>query len=651
LKDWFDFGEHLESSSGPLPGLPFFVCYGKLLNATDAGNYLIYFLKRTNDLKKPGLFFLFFFLAIILPANPVMADWINLTGAENARNIAEISIEKDHVKVQLEVFIEDLIVFDEMIPASFFPQPIPGRPGLEERQKIISDRVFQVITDTGNKLPVTIDLVEPRLRLERPSPFAGTINPYTRQRIPGPPEDKRVLYVELVYPFEGQPKSLTFIPPLDEKSIPRASIGFICYHLGVPVVDFRQLTNENILNLDWDDPWYSAFDKKQLKRTLQSGVRTYLYIEPYEVRHEILVRVKDMMAWMEFDLKGDEYIEEDEFDPVREQVAQFFMERENVLIDGERLKPILDRTAFVESSMLRSRFIEIPERVPLNTAMIGIVITYLTDGLPQEVETRWDLFSDRVKKVTARMTDPAGPFPYDLEPSDNVLKWTKYLKTYKIPMVDRIMVADAHRGMLLPIGSLICAALLIPVVFMLLTRQKRSQSVVVQIVISALLVIGMGALFPVWQVPVGSSARASQISEEDSRAIVHSLLKNVYRAFDFRAEEDVYDKLAISVSGDLLTEVYLQSRKSMIIEQAGGAQAKVKQVDVQETDVKESSKQKGVLDIRTKWTAVGSVGHWGHIHTRQNVYDAILTLAVADGSWKIIGIELLEEKRVDPLAK
>ena len=601
-------------------------------------------------MKRSIVFFLLFCLTTLLPADPVNADWINLTGAENARNIAEIYVEKDYVKIKLEVYIEDLIIFDELIPESFFPQPIPGRPGLEERRKIIADKVFQVITDTGEKLPVTIDLIEPRLRIERPSPFAGSINPYTRQRIPGPPDDKRVLYAELVYPFTGKPRTLTFIPPIDEKGIPRASIGFICYHAGVPVVDFRQLTNENILHLDWDDPWYSVFSKKQLKRTLQSGVRTYLYIEPYEVRHEILVRVKDMMAWMAFDLRGDEFIEEDEFNPVREQIAQFFMERENVLIDGERLKPILDRTAFVESSMLRSRFIEIPERVPLNTAMIGIVITYLTDGIPQEVETKWDLFSDRVQKVTARMTDPAGPFPYDLEPDDNVLKWTNYLKTYKIPTVDKIMVSDAHRGMLLPIGSLICAALLISVAFMLRIRQKRSQPITAQVTISIFLAIGIFALYPVWQVPVGT-VRASRMSGEDSREIVLSLLKNVYRAFDFREEEDVYDKLAISVSGDLLTEVYLQSRKSMIIEQAGGAQAKVKQVDVLETEAKESGKQKGALDIRTKWTAVGSVGHWGHIHTRQNVYDAILTLAVADGSWKITGIELLEEKRVDPYAK
>ena len=70
-----------------------------------------------------------------------------------------------------------------------------------------------------------------------------------------------------------------------------------------------------------------------------------------------------------------------------------------------------------------------------------------------------------------------------------------------------------------------------------------------------------------------------------------------------------------------------------------------------ETEIKESSKQKGALDIKTKWTATGSDGHWGHIHSRQNVYDAILTLAVVDGSWKITGIELLEEKRIDPYGK
>ena len=591
------------------------------------------------------------FLLLSGYSSQVLADWINLTGAENARNIAEIYVEEDHVKIQLEVFVEDLSLFKELIPDQFFSNTPVNRAGPEERMKSFADQTFQMVTDSGEKLSARLDLVEPRMRVERPSPFAGTINPYTGRIIPGAPEDKRVLYAELIYPFQGQPQSLNFIPPLDEKGFPTASIGFICYHLGVPVVDFRQLTDQNVLHLEWDDPWYSAFEKKQLKRNLQSGVRTYLYIEDYEVRHEILVRVKDMMTWMDFDLRGDEFIEEDEFDPVREQVAQFFMERENVLIDGEQLKPILDRTAYVESSMLRSRFIEIPERVPLNTAMIGIVITYLTDGIPQEVVTEWDLFSDRVQKVTARMTDPAGPFPYDLSPDDNVLKWTNYLKTYTIPTIDKIVVEEEHRGVPVPLLSLACAVLLALVSLYTFRRYRRSQSIKVPLFAIIALGIGIVLLFPFYHLSVGTSARASQISADDSKAITHSLLKNVYRSFDFREEEDVYDKLAVSASGDLLTDIYLQNRKSMLIEQAGGAQAKVKQIEVLQADTQESKKQAGALDVRTKWTAIGSVGHWGHTHTRQNVYDAIMTIAVVDGDWKITGLEVLEERRVDPYAQ
>jgi hypothetical protein len=591
---------------------------------------------------------LLFFLIILIPPSLAQADWINLTGAENSRNIAEIYVENDHVKIQLEVYIQDLLIFNELVPDSLFSEPISGRPGLEERIQAFAESGFQVVTDSGEKLSAKLDLAEPRLRVQRPSPFAGTINPYTRQRVPGPPDDKRVLYAELTYKFNGKPESLNFIPPADENGLPRASIGFLCYHKGVPVVDFRQLTDSNILHLDWDDPWYSVFEKKALKRTLQSGVRTYLYIEPYEVRHEILVRVKDMMTWMDFDLRGSEYIEEDEFNPVRQKIADFFMAREKVLIDGKHLKPILDRTAYVESSMMRSRFIEVPERVPLNTAMIGIVITYLTDGIPQEVVTEWDLFSERIQKVTARMTDPAGPFPYDLSPDDNVLKWTNYLKKYTIPTVDKTMVAETHRGVAVPLGSLICVLLLLPFSLITYRRLKKSEPVKVHATIVLILVISIIALLPRWHVSIGNSAQARLISKDDGKTIVQNLLKNVYRSFDFREEEDVYDKLAISVSGALLNDVYLQSRKSMIIEQAGGAQAKVKQTEVLDVDVKESRKQKGALDVRTNWTAIGSVGHWGHIHTRQNVYDAILTLIVEDGSWKISDIELLEEKRVDP---
>lgn len=597
-------------------------------------------------MQKLGILLLLAVLTVL--SSPASGDWVNLTGAENAPNILEIHVEEDHVKIKLEVFVRDLAIFEELIPEQMLPEVIPGRPGPEDRMRHFAENTFQILNNNGEKLSAHLDLVEPRLRVVRPSRYGGKINPYTRRLIPGPPEDNRVLYAELIYPFIGKPRSLTFIPPLDPRGFPTASIGFVCYHLDVPVVDFRNLTQQNTLNLDWKDPWYSEFTKKALRRSLQDGMRTFLYIEPYEIRHETLVRVKDMMTWIDFELRGDKFIEEDEFNPVRKKIADFFMNRENVLIDGAKQKPILDRAAFVESSMLSSRFIEIPERVPLNTAMVGVVITYLTNGIPDEVETEWDLFSDRVQSVTGGMTDPAGPFPYTLTSDDNVLHWKNYLKKYTIPTVQHVGVSDSHRGYHVSLLSLGCLAALVPLCIVVYRRKAILKPFRAHLLLIGVLILCAVVLSPFSLIPIGNNARAAMISGEDSRAITLSLLENIYRAFDFRGEEDVYDRLAVSVSGDLLTDIYLQSKKSMVIEQAGGAQAKVKGVEVLEADVKQSGSNQQAIAVRTKWTAIGQVGHWGHVHIRQNVYDAILTLAVRDGSWKLMDMELIEEKRVDP---
>ena len=141
---------------------------------------------------------------------------------------------------------------------------------------------------------------------------------------------------------------------------------------------------------------------------------------------------------------------------------------------------------------------------------------------------------------------------------------------------------------------------------------------------------------------------AASLSKEEGSVLINDLLKNVYRAFDFREEGDIYDKLALSVSGDLLEQIYLQNRRSFAIKKAGGAQAKIKKIEVINVDV-ERVKEQGInFRLNTKWTAMGSVGHWGHVHMRKNYYAALITVSGIDGRWKITGLELLEEKRIEP---
>ena len=115
----------------------------------------------------------------------------------------------------------------------------------------------------------------------------------------------------------------------------------------------------------------------------------------------------------------------------------------------------------------------------------------------------------------------------------------------------------------------------------------------------------------------------------------------------FREEDDVYDRLATSVSGDLLTEIYLQNRKSLVVTQAGGARARVKEVEILDVEVNHLKDPPLGLLFRANWTAMGSVGHWGHIHIRKNQYEADITVEPMDGAWKITNLDLIQEKRID----
>ena len=578
-----------------------------------------------------------------------LADWINLTGAETSPNIAEIYVMDDHVRVVLEAYVDDLDVFEDLVPDDWVRKLDVERPDRAARMRHFSAKALQVVMPGGECLQAQLVLVEPRQRVDRKSPFAGMINPYTRQRVPDAPADKRVLYAEIIYPFTGRPSSLTFIPPQDEEGSTQVSIGFIAYHKSVPVIDFRYLGAPATINLDWADPWYSKFDNPNLKRHHKSALMSFLYVEDYEVRHEVLTRVKDMASWMDLGLRGDEYIEVDELDALKQRIGEFLLTRNAVLIDGKPVKPILDRTSFVKVGITGIQLLEQPERLEISTAIVGVILTYLVDGLPQQVTVDWDLFNDQIQRVPATSTDPAGPLPTFLTPEDNVHTWTNFLKNYMPPTVVNVNVSDTVGRLMLPLLSLISTLLLLFALLWLWRRHRGGGALMRPVIASLVLLAAAVLLYPYGRMEVTRPAAMLQaLDEQQASAILDSLLQNVYRAFDFRDESDVYDKLAISVQGDLLTDIYLQNRKSFAVKKAGGAQARVNEVDVLAATAVPVADQSGSFILDASWTAQGSVGHWGHVHTRKNYYDAAITIAVVDGAWKITAMDLLEERRVEP---
>ena len=153
-------------------------------------------------------------------------------------------------------------------------------------------------------------------------------------------------------------------------------------------------------------------------------------------------------------------------------------------------------------------------------------------------------------------------------------------------------------------------------------------------------------LLPFWITTKIPFVQKKSFSRPEAGVLVADLLHNTYRAFDFREESDVYDKLEMCNYGDLLSEIYIQTKRSMILENQGGIQVKLKSINIIDADeVRLKDLEKDALAFQCEWIVEGDVGHWGHIHKRINQYQAFMKIKPVDGSWKMYDLEIIEESR------
>ncbi|MDJ0957662.1 MAG: hypothetical protein QNI91_12420 [Arenicellales bacterium] len=587
----------------------------------------------------------FIFVAILWMtaiATATRADWMNLTGAETAPNIAEITVLDDGVLVKLEVYIGDLATFEALVPDEWLKKAITDRPPQSERLHQFSSETLQILTSEGTKLQAELTLVEPRLRKDRTSAFAGMINPMTRQRVPGPPEDKRVLYAELVYPFSGKPDSLTISPPQNDSGIPAVTIGFIAYHKSVPIIDFRYLSQSATVALDWDDPWYSKFDNPNLKRHHKSALMSFLYVEPREVRHEVLIRVRDLEEWTDLDLSGNTIDSADQ-NRIKEHARTFFASRNPLNIDDTPALPASTRAEFLNISLTGLQVIEEDIPLDLSTAIMGIILSYPVRHLPQNISVQWDLFSDRVKRIPATAIDPAGPLPSFIEIRDPILEWRNFLRTYEEPQVTPVVVDDG-RSISVPLLSVLLLALALSA-FMLSIRPVFLSRVVWAAVCAACFVAAV-LLFRVGVVNVAIPF-AGPPDNTTSVQILSGVLTNVSHAHLETDPAELRRALEVVVAAEALADVEDELDRALAIRVVGGGIARVNAIE--DMTLKEITALDGRRGFRSlaEWTVKASAGHWGHVHQRTIRFRALVELVDDSDAWKLAGITVVDAKQLN----
>jgi hypothetical protein len=562
----------------------------------------------------------------------VHADYISLIQADKCETIIEIYINEEAVRITFEIGEQDEQWFRNIIPSDYYEDGYSQHDAIR-RQQIFYQKDFVVFAD-GKILNGEIQETDYIQRIPRSSLYTGKVDTTSKA-------SKYVVFVEIIYQLKHKPGKISITPPLREGyKVTFANIGFVTYHRKIPVNDIRYLGTKETINLDWKDPWYSSFDNRNIRRHHNSSLMSFLYIDPYEVRHEILARVKDLESWINMDYQIDDYIEIAEQESLKSKIADFLIQRNLVLIDSVASRPIIDKVHFVEVALSGIRIMEKPKRMDYASAIIGVIFAYPHPGMPKKVTINWDMFTEQINTVPNTATDPAGPMQYMLMPDDHILVWQNFLKKYKLPTISEVKVTNA--SLTLPWISLIILSMVVGFVYRKRERLKdylRSKWWVIIIVLIM--------LFATWPFQINLDIpfiKKEMFSKPEAKSLISDLLKNTYRAFDFREENDIYDKLAISNSGELLSQVYLQTKKSMVIENQGGIQARVKEVVV--TDVREIDSDHSGQTYECQWRVGGTVGHWGHIHRRNNQYRANISIVPVEGVWKMKALDMIEEVRL-----
>ncbi len=165
---------------------------------------------------------------------------------------------------------------------------------------------------------------------------------------------------------------------------------------------------------------------------------------------------------------------------------------------------------------------------------------------------------------------------------------------------------------------------------------------------AALFVFGASATREVGLIHLGTAELAGGLTEDEAVRIFETLHANVYFAFEYEKESDVYDALARSVSGELLADLYRQIYTGLILEEEGGAVARVQALRHLETHIEQigvfGEEQAPGFLARSRWQVDGKVTHFGHSHERTTEQLAQFTVSQVGGEWRIAGDKILESR-------
>lgn len=279
---------------------------------------------------------------------------------------------------------------------------------------------------------------------------------------------------------------------------------------------------------------------------------------------------------------------------------------------------------------------------------------------PQEIVLRWSAFPPDIA------IDPVNPPPLEIvadaafEGVRVAVFFTEQSPTWlwrsgSTAIEDRLAPIDAPQPTtptLVPAVSIALSGVALIGGLVLLVRSdgKRAIAGPALMLVGAL---GAWAFAGFGLIEVGGARAALALPKAaQAEATFVPLHANIYRAFDYVEESDIYDALERSVEGELLEDLYRTIHRSLVMEEEEGAISRVVAVRPVSLVVTAIAEQPDAeeptigFDALYRWQVDGRVTHWGHMHERTNEYLARFEVVGTASGWRIAAINLLEQERI-----
>lgn len=561
---------------------------------------------------------------------------------------ADIYVQRFKTTLRLKCFADDLELLQGVEPledGSYDSEELLAAQ--KDHAQFLAERV-QLFDSAGKRLPLKVTEIVP-LEIPQGGIRSGELMNYTMG-----------FHLETAY--EQPPEFITVKQMVVAEGILLPSeLKILLKQEGsdTPYLHMMKPDTPETFSFDWSKPplsgdasekewskWFEEQREKTLGITSYSSVYDFIYITPREVRQEILIPIASLATVLKLERADLSYLDIPEQDAARIEIGEFFVRENSVRIDGLEVRPRIDRIDFYGLDLRDFAVQAERKKISMANGRVGIILSYSAKTPPASVEVNWKLFNEAIKTVDAIV------FPYDkveqtqfsMFLADNTYRWSSDTRR-SLPEINEVL-AQFQPAQVVQLPLVTIAAGLAGLLTLLGGRRLLGKAVAVGLGLVLLLVAGLSwkaAPLPVTLRP----ARVPELNAEQAGEIFRQLHANIFRAFDYHQEEEIYDALARSVDGPLLSELYTQLRKSLEVQQQGGAISRIDQVNI-ESGAKTNQKATGELlnfDYRCKWNLVGSVEHWGHLHERTNIYDAAFTVTLVDRAWKITGMKSLDEQQ------